>query len=114
QRSQSITRESWRSFEWGVTAAASSFGRRRSQQGPISYEYASGRGGHGTSANDQPESAFRVSPERRVEFCRRQIENGVVRLVRARDDERVQKAPNASGSPAALDVVERDVPEFYR
>ena len=53
-------------------------------------------------------------PEYCVEFRGRQIENGVIGLVHARDDERVQKAPNASGSPAALDVVERDVPEFYR
>jgi uncharacterized protein len=68
-------------------------------------------GGHGTSADDRPESVFRVLPERRVEFPRRQIEHGVVGLAHARDVERVQKATNAGGSPATLDVVERDVPE---
>jgi hypothetical protein len=54
---------------------------------------------------------LRVLPERRVEFRRRQIEHGVVGLVHARDDERIYEATNAGGSPAALDVVERDVPE---
>src|SRR5438094_10663595 len=85
--------------------------RTLSLKGRTSYEYVSGPGRHGTSANDRPESAFRVLPERRVEFRRRQIENGVVGLVRARDDDRVQKAANAGGSPAALDVVECDLPE---
>jgi hypothetical protein len=83
----------------------------RVSAGPTSYEYVSSPGGHGTSANDRPESAFRVLPERRVEFRRRQIEHGVVGLVHARDDERVQKATNAGGSPAALDVVEHDLSE---
>ena len=39
------------------------------------------------SASD-PESAFRVLPERRVEFIGRQFESRVVGLVHARDDER--------------------------
>jgi hypothetical protein len=63
------------------------------------------------SANDCPEPAFRIVPDRRVEFSRRQIEHGVVGLVHAWDDERIYEATNAGGSPAALDVVERDVPE---
>ena len=66
---------------------------------------------HRTSANDRPESAFSVSPERCVEFRRRQIEHGVEVLSDARDDERVDEATNAGRSPAVLDVVERDVPE---
>jgi hypothetical protein len=52
-------------------------------------KYVSGPGGHRTSANDPPESAFRVMPERRVEFRRREIEHCVVGLVHARDYERV-------------------------
>lgn len=41
------------------------------------------------SANDCPEPAFRIVPERRVEFRRRQIEHGVIRFLHARDDERI-------------------------
>src|SRR5437868_7834156 len=62
-----------------------------------------------TSANWQTKSALGVLPKRRVEFRRRQIEHRVVDLVDARDDERVQKAANAGGTPAALDVVEDGV-----
>ena len=56
----------------------------------------------GTSANDRRESALRILPERRVEFRRRQIENGVVGLVHARDDERIYESTNAGGDAAAL------------
>ena len=55
-------------------------------------------GGDGPSANDRPESAFRILPKRRVKFRRRQIENGVEGPVHTRDDERVQKATNAGES----------------
>jgi len=41
------------------------------------------------SANDRPESAFQVLPERRVEFRWPQIENRVVGLVHTRNDESV-------------------------
>ena len=50
-------------------------------------------------------------PERRFEFRRRQIENGVVGLVHARHNERVHEATNAAASPPALDIVKGGMPE---
>jgi hypothetical protein len=63
------------------------------------------------SANDRPESASCVLQERGVELRWRQIENGVGGLVHAWDDERIDEATNAVGSPPTLDVVEDHVPE---